>query len=284
MDLFFYQLTIYYNPWSFTLVLKGLYLAQVFNVIYQGEKEVKPEKQIGTITVNDGKRCQYLYSVDSVDMTRPSIQPGDEIILTGPSVGIKSNGPLSIDFDLFCGDYKDSIYFEYCPSNDSMQNAPREKRILSEDGTGEIVVLYALFDDAMEANVEIKLLTHDNCDVSDIHGVVAATISNFHHAAFTNLLFLKKPCNGIHVAHGDLIPLTTSIIAVPYKSSLFLEFNLCSDNEEFVHDIVEFHADPSLESVKRLSSKKNDIIIEITWACLRQFVEPSSDFEILAIY
>lgn len=262
----------------------GLYRAEVFNVIYQGEEEVKAEKQIGTITVSDGRRCQYLYSVDCVDTTRPSIEPGDEIILTGPKVGIRSSGPLSIDFDLFCGDYKDSIYLECYPSTSLMQNAPREKRILSKDGTGEIVVLYALFDDAMEANVEIKLLTNDNSDVSDFHGVVAATISDFDQPGFTSFLFSRKPCNGIHVTHGELIPLSKSIIAVPFKSSLFLELNLLNDNEEFIHDIVEFHADPSCESVERLSSKKGDIIIEITWACLRQFVKPCPDTEIIAIY
>lgn len=260
----------------------GLYLAQVFNVIYQGEKEVKPEQQIGTITVNDGRRCQYLYSVDCVDMTRPPIQPGDEVILTGPDVGISSNGPLCIDFDLFCGIYKDSIHFETYPSNGLRQNAPREKRILSQDGSGEIVVLYALFDNAMEADVEIKLLTNDNSVVSNIHGVVSATLSDFDQAAFSNLLFFKKPDNGINVAHGDLIPLSRSIIAVPFKSSLFLEFNLLSDNEELVHDEVEFHADPSFDSVDRLSTKKGDIIIEITWRCLRQFLEPYSDCEIIA--
>lgn len=261
----------------------GLYLAEVFNVIYQGLGEVKPQEQIGTITVNQGDTCQLLYSVDRVDTTRPSIQPGDEIILTGPAVAISSHGPLSIDFDLFCGNYKDSIYFESYPTNGLMQNAAREKRILSEDGTGEIVILYALFDNAMEANLEVKLVTDDNSDVRNLHGVVAASVSDFDRAAFVSMLFLKKPQGiGIDVAHGGLIPLSRSTIAVLFKSRLSLEFHLFSGDEEFVHDTVEFHADPSFKSVGRLSCKKGDIIIEITWRCSRKYVEPDIDCEIIA--
>lgn len=239
----------------------------MFNVIYLGRGEIKAEKQIGTIKVDDGITSHYLYKVNDVDLSRPSIQPGDELILTGPNVrSISSNGPLEIDFDLFSGDYKDSISYECYPCNPRLQNKPIEKRIISKDGTGEILVLYSLFNNSVESHLKIKLLTSGKSATANLHGVIAAKISGFDRAAFSSMLFLKKPGYGINVGRGDHIPLSRSIVSVPYGSMLFLNFQLVTSDDDIVEGYLEFNVKPSYELVKRFSSVKGEFIATVTCA------------------
>ncbi|XP_074326437.1 uncharacterized protein LOC141664394 [Apium graveolens] len=244
----------------------GTYLAEVFNVIYLGRGEIKPEKQIGTIKVDDGTTSHYLYKVNDVDMSRPSIQPGDELILTGPNVRlISSDGPLEIDFDLFDSDYKDSICYECYPCNPRLKNKPIEKRIISKDGTGEILVLYSLFYNSVEAHLKIKLLTNDNSATANLHGVIAASISDIDRPAFSSMLYLKKPGYGINLGCGDHIPLSRSIVAVPYGSMLFLDFHLVTGDDDIVEGYLEFNVKPSDELVKSFSGKKGELVASVTF-------------------
>lgn len=166
--------------------------------------------------VSDVYSSQHLYKVESVDMNRPSIRPGDELILTSPNEdSISGERHFEVDIDLFSGDYKSSICYEYFPANKKLHNFPLEKRIISKDGTGEIVVLYALFNNAMEAHIEIELLTNDESAVN-VHGVVAASTSAIPPPAFSSMVFLKKPGFGINVGYKEQIPLSRSVIAISY--------------------------------------------------------------------
>lgn len=239
----------------------------MFNVIYLGRGEINPEKQIGTIKVDDGTTSHYLYKVNDVDTSRPTIQPGDELVLTGPNVrSISSNGPLEIDFDMFCGDYKDSICYECYPWNQRLRNKPIEKRIISKDGTGEILVLYSLFSNSVEAHLKIELLTNDNSAAANLHGVIAANISDIDRPAFSSMIFLKKPGYGINVGRGDQIPLSRSIVAVPYESVLFLDFHLVTGDDDIVEGYLEFNVEPSYELVKRFSGEKGEFIATVTFS------------------
>ncbi|KAK1400396.1 hypothetical protein POM88_000001 [Heracleum sosnowskyi] len=279
---FCFFLPLYYNlPLAFSLAVficfliyiqlnlsqaQGLYLAEVFNVIYLGPDEIKPEKQIGTIVVSDVHSSQYLYQVESVDMNRPAIQPRDELILRGPDKeSISSEGRLKIEVDLFCGDYKSSICYKWFPVDKELHNSPLEKRILSKDGSGEILVLYALFNNAMEAHLEIELLTSDESAIN-VHGVVAASTSAILQPAFSSMVFMKKPSSGMNVRHKERIPLSRSVIAVPYESTLFLDFHLLDDDEnDIVAGFVEFLAKPGSESKQRFKGAKGEILATVTW-------------------
>ncbi|KAK1400429.1 hypothetical protein POM88_000034 [Heracleum sosnowskyi] len=217
-----------------------LYLAEVFNVIYLGPDEIKPEKQIGTIVISDD------YS-----------SPHEE--------SISSEGCLKIEVDLFCGDYKSSKCYKWFPGNKGLHNCPLEKRILSKDGTGEILVLYALFNNAMEAHLEIELLTNDESAIN-VHGVVAASTSAILQPGFSSTVFMKKPSSGMNVGHKEQIPLCRSVIAVPYESTLFLDFHLLDDDEnDIVEGFVEFLAKPGSESKQRFKGAKGEIVATVTW-------------------
>ncbi|KAK1401391.1 hypothetical protein POM88_000996 [Heracleum sosnowskyi] len=200
--------------------------------------------------VTDAYSSQYLYNIESVDMNRPSIQPGDELILTSPNEDSFSvDGRLVIVIDLFCGEYKGSISYQYFPANIDLHNFPLEKRIISKDGTGEIIVLYALLSNAMEAHLEIELLTNDKSSVN-VHGVVAASTSKILHPPFSSMVFLKKPSFGINVGHKEQIPLSRSVVAVPYESVLYIDFHLVdNDDNDVVEGCVAFDAKPGSEPV-----------------------------------
>lgn len=216
--------------------------------------------------VTDAYSSQYLYNVESVDMNRPSVQAGEELILTSPNEDSFSvDGHLVIDIDLFCGEYKGSIIYQHFPANRDLHNFPLEKRIISKDGTGEIIVLYALFNNAMEAHLEIELLTNDKSAVN-MHGIIAACTSKILNPAFSSMVFLKKPSFGINVGHKEKIPLSRSVVAVPYESVLYIDFHLVDDDDnDVVEGSVAFDAKPGSESEKRFRGKKGEIVATVTW-------------------
>ncbi|KAK1370975.1 hypothetical protein POM88_037067 [Heracleum sosnowskyi] len=143
--------------------------------------------------VTDAYSSQYLYNIESVDMNRPSIQPGDELILTNPNEdSISVDRSLVIDIDLFCG----------------------------------------------------KIL----------------------HPAFSSMVFLKKPNFGINVGHKEQIPLSRSVVAVPYESVLYIDFHLIDDDDnDVVEGCVVFDAIPGSEPEKRFKGKKAEIVATVTW-------------------
>ncbi|MCI60295.1 hypothetical protein A2U01_0081550, partial [Trifolium medium] len=85
----------------------------------------------------------------------------------------------------------------------------------------------------MEAHLEIELLTNDESAVN-VHGVVAASTSTILDPTFSSMVFLKKPSFGINVGHKEKIPLSRSVVAVPYESVLYIEFHLVDDDEKDV--------------------------------------------------
>ncbi|KAK1356657.1 hypothetical protein POM88_049913 [Heracleum sosnowskyi] len=142
---------------------KRLWLAEVFNVVYRGRDNIKPQKQIGMIKVSDDVNDHYFYKVEEVDEGKPSLQQIDELVLSGPTKSsISAEDSLKIDVDLFGGAFKDALYIDDCPTDDFLKKgSPLEMKIVSEDGTGEIYVLYAVFDNAIEAQLEFIIGGND---------------------------------------------------------------------------------------------------------------------------
>ncbi|KAK1356665.1 hypothetical protein POM88_049921 [Heracleum sosnowskyi] len=154
---------------------KRLWLAEVFNVVYRGRDNIKPQKQIGKIKVSDGVNDHYLYKVEEVDEGKPSLQQIDELVLSGPTKSsISAQDSLKIDVDLFGGAFKDALYIDDCPTDDFLKKgSPLEMKIVSEDGTGEIYVLYAVFDNAIEAQLETTSRSNNIDDMEELQGGAA---------------------------------------------------------------------------------------------------------------
>lgn len=248
---------------------KGLWLAEVFNVVYRGRDKIEPHKQIGTIKVSDDVNGHYLYKVEDVDQRKPSLQQIDELLLSGPTKSsISAEESLTIDVDLFGGAFKDSLYIDDCPSDDSLKTgSPLEMKIVSEDGTGEIYVLYAVFDNAIEAQLEVKFLADDDFPIQ-VYGCVAASTSKIEAPGYSSMLFLERPCGKIEVGPSKLLPLSRSIVAVPLEFELLVDMHLMTGDEiDIYEDTVSFQAQRTGTSIKVVTGKKCKIEVKVCWKC-----------------
>lgn len=148
-------------------------MAEVLSVIYMGNEELSPDMQLGTIvlfTEVEGTDYHIIYNVQSDDMSRPSIKPGDELILTGPSSLLPLCPYNSVDVDIFSGAYKGILTVEVPPSR-GQSFCTIEKRLLSQDGTGELCVLFRLSYNARPAFLELNWFSHFSVEVC---GVIVA--------------------------------------------------------------------------------------------------------------
>lgn len=244
---------------------KGLWLVEVFNVVYKGKADLKPNKQIGTIKVNDGVNDQYLYKVEKIDKRNPSIQHLDEIVLTGPRIAsISAQDSLTIDVDLFCGVYKDS--FCIYPTSDSVNIcSPLERKITSKDGKGEIYLFYAIFDKATVAHLKVKCLADGNF-TAEVYGVIAASTSKIRTMESLSMLFIKKPSDKIKVGPCKIFPLSRSIVAVPLESELFLDIHLMTSDEHNIYEgTVKFQAEQTGTCKKIVLGERCKIQVTVTW-------------------
>lgn len=248
------------------LMKKGLWLMEVFKVVYHNRFESKPNRQFGTIKIDDGVNCQYLYKVNRMYKHKPLVQHMDELVLTGPrNASISANKSITIDVNLFGGTYKDSFYIS---TNDTLEIcSPLERRIISKDGRGEIIVLYAIFNNATQAHVEVRFLAHDDF-TTEIYGVVAASTSKIESSEHTSLLFAKKPSDKIKVQHCKLLPLSRSIIAVPLNSKLNLAIRMMiGDDTNLFEKIVTFQAERTGTHKQLVEGKSCKIQVKVTWNC-----------------
>lgn len=206
----------------------GISVMEVFGIKYLGSDVVPPEKQLGTISMmpSDFAR-QYLYKVDSVDEERPSLKFGDPVMVTvaAPTTAFAK---FDIEFDLFCGVYKDLVTVEWEEPGYN-EVSIWEERVNSEDGTGQIAIQYGLFANATVGNVEVKLL--GNYGSASVHGFIVATNSRLDRPTRGSLLFLKNSDNQIQVRDG-VIPLSKSRVGVPLDSEFYVGIFLTCNNEE----------------------------------------------------
>lgn len=248
----------------------GLWLAEVFNVVYKGHDELKPIEQMGTIKVKDEVNEQFLYKVSRTEKRRPVIQHLDEVVLTGPRIAsISAKGSLTLDVDLFHGVCKNSFHISNCRRDDSLEIcSPLERKITLEDGRGDISVFYAIFDNATEAHLEVKLFA-DNDFTKEVCGVVAATTSKIKTREYSSLLFVKKPSDKVKVGSSKQLPLSRSIVAVPLDSELFLDIHLRTSDEHVIfEDTFKFWAERAGTRKELRNGKNCKIQVKVTWKCV----------------
>lgn len=166
---------------------------EVFGIIYLGRNELKPADQIGTIKVSDGYTVACpLYKVIKKEQAKtPSICCGDELILNGPKWSFVGCESFYIEVDLFNSSFKDTISFEWDSRSDFLYH---KKKLLSEDGTGELLVLYGLFASASQARVCVRLINPGG-GVVDVYGVIYANTNRCEHPMFTTMLFSATGLN-----------------------------------------------------------------------------------------
>lgn len=217
---------------------------EVFNIVYYGQDKLKPKDQVGTIkVVNEYEQEYCLYKfVEEHDENLPSIGNNEQLVITGPTdASIPSDVAFSLNVNLSDGVYKASISCNAL--DDSCDSDYREISIESEDGSGELSILYAQFASAVEARVKLELCPPTNSSVSshgNVYGLVAARTSAFQHPMFTSVLFSTRQSHKRTVlTHGE-IPLSRSVVAVPTDSKLCLCINMYI-NDVNVSAVVDLH-------------------------------------------
>ncbi|KAK1365128.1 hypothetical protein POM88_040689 [Heracleum sosnowskyi] len=168
---------------------EGLSLMEVFRIVYMGEEQVMPNKQIGWIKIKTDDRFQYLYKVEDVDPTMESIECMQDLNLTvkGPTISFSE---VKIKFDLFRRGvaFKDCIWLQWDPYPSDVRSL--ERRIASRDGTELISIMMGLFGNATVASLEVKLKHYSAA--TTVYGLVCASNSKLDIPMARSMLFLKK--------------------------------------------------------------------------------------------
>lgn len=250
---------------------------EVFNVVYKGRKELNPNQQIGTIKVNDGVHDHYLYNVSTVDEQMPSVEQNDEIVLSGPHLQpLSAKGCLTFHVKLFCDGFEDTFTLYNCPDNTSIEKcAPIETKITSKDGRGEISLLYAVFNNATEAHIEVEFIPMSPDFKPEVFGVVVASTSVIYTLEYSSMLFVKKKSNMTKVA-GNKFPLSRSLVAVPLGSELYLDMHLkMADGESLVRGTATFQACRDGRFSEDVMGKNCKFVVKVDWNCKRKAAKPS---------
>ncbi|KAF8394819.1 hypothetical protein HHK36_018755 [Tetracentron sinense] len=109
--------------------------------------------------------------------------------------------------------------------------------------SGSVIVNYIVFTHAVEATVTVTLLVeHGGEDPSHVYGRITACNSTFSEGS---LLFRKKSNEHIDVMPGQLIPLSRSVVAVPFNSVLIVQADLWDygaiSSDVIAKGTAEFH-------------------------------------------
>ncbi|KAJ3683898.1 hypothetical protein LUZ60_014125 [Juncus effusus] len=147
--------------------------------------------------------------------------PGAITLMT-PTIGINGSDRIGIMFELE-GDLKEL--------NEKFVGWTPDDHPLDILWTNEVkgrncslALRYIVFEEALLANIEIKLLTGDGKGKATIYGNVTASFTEMTGLEFE--LFKKKCDDSIIVSEEELIPLSKSLISVPFASELDIKVNL----------------------------------------------------------
>ncbi|KAF8394849.1 hypothetical protein HHK36_018786 [Tetracentron sinense] len=159
----------------------------------------------GTIKATDGLGFQFLYNRKKEDYEYS--QPGKPLLLNGPHRAIIACDYVSIDANLID---KDSDLPLVCHGSIQWNS-------------------FASRSDAAQATVKVTLIIGDGREDSAAHvyGMITARSSNFFDES---VLFQKALTEHVDVRSGQLIPLSRSVVSVPFDSFLVVQTDLLGVN------------------------------------------------------
>lgn len=254
----------------------GRPLVEVFNVVINDIDDENPGDLYGTITVTDGVISQYIYNRERGDAE--SVRPGDNATLNGPAEACISAlddfiidvSLMDKDSDLSPDDQVSKGQIEWSSYNSS--NAYDVLLYEKFSGTfGMATIFYAVFSDAVQARVEVKLINGDDENPADVYGLLAVTNGKPGFEDNEILLFQRSSSYHVDVQPQQLIPLARSLIAMPLNSELRVRAELYdhdsdwSSDDEIAKGTVNFPAQLSGTSEKTISGKNGLVSVKVTW-------------------
>ncbi|XP_074363736.1 uncharacterized protein LOC141704389 [Apium graveolens] len=240
-------------------------MLEIVGIVYLGEVNVEPRNQLGRIYMASPVGILDIYNVGQVDEedTRETLQPGDEFDVKDIKGPIPfQNDCNSLDIDLFHGAFKGHIYDVFANKQFYSRDDAylQEVKLASTDGTGDIVLLMGFYAHATIARVEVRLKTSVAVNV---HGCISASNTELDKCRATSVLFLKQQQKRIIVGTDGLIPLSRSLVAVPYDSQLFLNISLVVDGH-LLEPTISFFARKTGVSTKSFQN----LSVTVNWEAL----------------
>lgn len=241
---------------------------EVFQIIYLGDDEIEPGDQCGIIRLISDHGLQYLYNQRSVDSFQPSIKCGDQIMVTVDSPTIRSYD-IDIEFDLFRGAYKGTIKVDW-RSIGPGKPFLCEQKIISQDGTGDIAVLYGLFPFARVAYVQVMVLDDS---VEDVYGIVAASNSELQRdlPSTASILFAVGADNFVSADLDPELPLSKDCVAVPLDAKLYVHLCLNCDGTYYKDKLCFEHQDADEPFQSQVDHSKK-IQVKVFWGADRKSI------------
>ncbi|KAL8115358.1 uncharacterized protein LOC141667106 [Apium graveolens] len=275
-------------------------LAEVYRVIYDGpddylqgiivsideesggqflfaEKDLDRNGEVGAEEIRKYLNVE-LYTDAKKKLEMPLIKSEEHIMLNGPTKASICAAPGFSLILYLCG-----VIYGYVTFSPEWFSAPLHKEITSRTGNRCLTILYAVFQNAAEAHVKVKLNNVNSA--FGLYGIINARTSAIKHTAYSSILFFKNKDEPEKIKEGPgsgdeiFIPLSRPLVAVPLESELILEINLHSDdNGEILKDRVTFTAKEGEQSSKygRKKCNKGEVTVEVSWrykSKLRELIE-----------
>ncbi|KAF8394831.1 hypothetical protein HHK36_018767 [Tetracentron sinense] len=207
-----------------------------------------------------------------------SIGPEDDVLLIGPVRTISGYGTFVIYVDLMDKDtdlplLTDGLMAWNPNQRGNVYDQPTSDEVDGDYGddydSGSVIVNYIVLTHAVEATVTVTLLVEDGEDPFHVYGRITACNSTFSEGS---LLFRKKSNEHIDVMPGQLIPLSRSVVAVPFDSILTVQADLrdygAISSDVIAKGMAVFHPEffgTADNSICGPGNKKK-ILVNVTWA------------------
>lgn len=282
-------------------------LAEVYRVIYEGPDDylqgiiVSVDEESGgqflfaekgldrNGEVGKEELCKYLnvklYTDANKKLEMPLMKSMEHIMLNGPTkASICAVPGFSLILYLF------GVIYGHVSFSFERFSVPLLKVITSRTGNRRLTILYAVFENAAQAHVKIKLKNANSA--FGLYGIINARTSAIKHTAYSSLLFFKDKDDPEKIKEGPgpgdeiFIPLSRPLVAVPLESKLILEINLHTDDKgEIFKDRVTFTAKEGEQSSSYGPKKcsKGEVTVEVSWRYKSKIMELIEQEEAMSI-
>ncbi|KAF7081912.1 hypothetical protein CFC21_085817 [Triticum aestivum] len=224
----------------------------------------------GTVTVYDGKRGQKIYSRRE-DQPKPAPSTSsprhhqNEILLTGPFRAIVANGCIGFVLNLHDGSQDQKKANQSQILVDLYDPTTKYDELIStklDTGYGPAEVRYAVLSNAIECDVEVKLVLGDDSAPAYAHGTITACSELLKQDI---VLFDGEIMDA--TSPELILPLARSVLAAPLKWSLKIEVVLRgSSGEELARDHVMFYPVLDDEHVSHAVANSGIFEVKMTWS------------------
>ncbi|XP_021287443.1 uncharacterized protein LOC110418945 [Herrania umbratica] len=232
-----------------------------------------PGDLYGTVKVKDFWGLHTVYDRSSSDYE--SKGPGGYATLTGPSTAISGGDVFIIKVNLWDHDSlspddeiaQGDIVWEPRKENITFTNYDKrlEKVVYGENGN--VTVGYSVIRQALNATIEVLLISGDNESPADVYGTIKAS-QDLGGSSTSLSLFEKSSDEYVEVRPYQSIPLTRSVVVAPVSSGLTIttdlwDYDTASPDDQIAKGSAHFDAMVGTQT-KSIYGEYGEVQVSIT--------------------